>query len=89
MVQILSPYYRTLPAIDRMPGFNDREGEQKKVYHELSLYAHPSATQLDLESAPEPPIGYNGSDFQACIKLMLEVTALMLAVAPSRGGLNR
>jgi hypothetical protein len=68
--------------IDRMLGFSDVERKNlKKLYHELSMYAHPSATQLDLESATEPPIGYNGSDFQLCIKLMLEVTDLMVAIA--------
>ena len=68
--------------IDRMQGFAPEERERLRLlYHELSLYAHPSLKQMDLDSIPVPPLDFEKPDFELCVRLMLEVTDLMVAVA--------
>jgi len=68
--------------VDRMPGFDHEEQVRlRNLYHELSLYSHPSGRQLDLESAPVPLLDFKKADFELCTRLMLDVTDLMVAVA--------
>jgi hypothetical protein len=68
--------------VDKMLRFDHEEQiTLKSLYHELSLYSHPSGKQLDLESAPTPPLDFKKANFELCTRLMLNVTDLMVAVA--------